>query len=230
MILYHGSDKIIKKPQYGFGNPHNDYGLGFYCTEDKELAKEWACPEARDGFSNIYEFEPNELKVLDLQSESFHVLNWIAILLKNRIFTKKTVVAQAAETYILQEYLPDTGGYDAICGYRADDSYFAYAKDFLNNALSVEQLEQAMRLGNLGNQIALVSERAIEGLQFVNYEVADASIYYARRRQREDVARKEYLEGHGRLLEDVGKGLYVMDLMRNGVKNDDERLFRTVCE
>lgn len=39
MILYHGSDKIIEKPIYGFGKDTNDYGIGFYLTKELELAK-----------------------------------------------------------------------------------------------------------------------------------------------------------------------------------------------
>lgn len=230
MLLYHGSDKIINNPQYGLGNPYNDYGLGFYCTDDKELAKEWACPEARNGVANIYELDLNEFQVLDLQSEKYHVLNWIAILLKNRVFAKKTPIAKAAEKYILEEFLPDTKGYDIICGYRADDSYFSYAKDFLNNAISVEQLEQAMRLGELGNQIVLVSKRAIEKLSFVNYEISDATIYYAKRQLREQRARSQYLEDSENVFLDVNQGLYALEIVRNEVKNNDERLFRTVCK
>jgi hypothetical protein len=40
--IYHGSEFIIEKPVFKKGNPHNDYGLGFYCCSNKELAKEWA--------------------------------------------------------------------------------------------------------------------------------------------------------------------------------------------
>lgn len=36
--LYHGSRDIIKKPVYGYGKKYNDYGLGFYCTEDINMA------------------------------------------------------------------------------------------------------------------------------------------------------------------------------------------------
>ena len=39
LTLYHGSSFIIEQPQFGKGNPFNDYGLGFYCTETLELAK-----------------------------------------------------------------------------------------------------------------------------------------------------------------------------------------------
>ena len=48
-ILYHGSTNIVDKPKFDVGNPHNDYGLGFYCTEVLELAKEWACPSQKLG-------------------------------------------------------------------------------------------------------------------------------------------------------------------------------------
>ena len=48
--IYHGSVQIIEKPQYGAGRKDNDYGLGFYCTEDIELAKEWAASDERGGF------------------------------------------------------------------------------------------------------------------------------------------------------------------------------------
>ncbi len=230
MKLYHGSDHIIKKPQYGVGNPHNDYGMGFYCTENLELAKEWACPEARAGFANMYDLDVNNLKILNLQAEEFHILNWIAILLKNRIFVKKSSVSRMAEKYILDHFLPETEGYDLIMGYRADDSYFAYAKDFLNNTISISQLGEAMHLGNLGTQVVLKSEKAIEKLQFAGYEIASEEIYFLKRMQRETLAREAYLKDHGKSLETLQEELYVMDIIRSEVKNDDRRLFRTICE
>ena len=38
--IFHGSNKIIEKPLLGCGKVRNDYGLGFYCTEDLNMAKE----------------------------------------------------------------------------------------------------------------------------------------------------------------------------------------------
>ena len=55
--IYHGSDKIITTPIFGYGKPNNDYGLGFYCTKQLDLAKEWSVDEKRDGFVNCYELE-----------------------------------------------------------------------------------------------------------------------------------------------------------------------------
>lgn len=221
MILYHGSQKIIEKPLYGFGSKENDYGMGFYCTENNELAKEWACPTVQSGFSNKYELDITGLNVLYLNSEGYHILNWIAILLQNRIFPKRSLVARQANDYITQEFLPDISGYDVIVGYRADDSYFSYAKDFLNNTISVGQLSQAMKLGELGEQVVLKSEKTFANIRFDGYEIADASIYNPRRAEREDRARRVYLTNHGSDFAAIQNEIYVLDIIRKGLKNDD---------
>ena len=54
LTIYHGSQKLIQQPVYGAGNVRNDYGLGFYCTENVDLAKEWACTEENSGYANCY--------------------------------------------------------------------------------------------------------------------------------------------------------------------------------
>lgn len=224
MILYHGSYEIIERPKYGLGSDRNDYGRGFYCTEAIELAKEWACPTIKDGFASKYELNLSELNELYLNKEGYHILNWIAILLNNRIFTKRSPVSRQASQYILSEFLPDISGYDVIRGYRADDSYFSYAKDFLNNTISVNQLSRAMKLGELGEQIVLMSEKAFEEVHFLGYEIADGSIYNSRRMEREGRARHAYLNNHGVDFDIMANDLYVLDIIRERVKNDDLRL------
>lgn len=224
MILYHGSQKIVEHPKYGLGSPNNDYGLGFYCTKEPELAKEWACPEVRDGFSNKYELDMTGLSVLNLNSDRYHILNWIALLLKNRIFEKRSPISRQASAYLLDEFLPDLSGADVVCGYRADDSYFAYAKDFLNNTISVSQLAQAMKLGELGEQVVLMSKHSFEQIRFLEYEIADAGIYYAKRAQREERARVAYLHDHGADFVLNNDDLFVRDILQQRVKNNDPRL------
>lgn len=75
MLIYHGSEKRIESPVLGLGNPRNDYGRGFYCTESLELAKELACQKNSDGFANSYELDLSGLKVLDLSAENFSILH-----------------------------------------------------------------------------------------------------------------------------------------------------------
>lgn len=224
MILYHGSSEIVEKPIYGKGYEHNDYGRGFYCTESLDMAKEWACPETRDGFANKYEFNTRGLKILHLNSDKFHILNWIAILLKNRIFAKRSPISRAASDYILKEFLPNLSPYDVICGYRADDSYFAYAKDFLNNTISVEQLAKAMKLGNLGEQIVLMSPKAFKRICFIGYEIADSEIYSELRQNREKEARTAYQQKQASIFPLSQSEIFVRDILQQEIKNDDPRL------
>ena len=224
MIVYHGSPKIVEIPTYGIGATDNDYGQGFYCTESIELAKEWACPTVTNGFSNKYELDLEGLKVLNLNAEGYTILNWIAILLKHRTFKLRSPISRAAKPYILENFLPDISGYDVIIGYRADDSYFSYAKDFLNNTISVGQLSMAMKLGELGEQVVLMSPKAFEQIHFIEYEVADASIYYVNRTERESRARDAYLNNHGQDFPLSANDLFVRDILTEQVKNDDKRL------
>lgn len=100
MILYHGSVNVIESPEFGRGNVKNDYGLGFYCTEHLELAKEWACSGNRDGFANEYEIDLEGLDVLNLSDGNWHILNWMAILLQNRTFVINEGLAARAREYM----------------------------------------------------------------------------------------------------------------------------------
>jgi len=157
ITIYHGSQNIIEKPEFGLGKKHNDFGLGFYCTQNEELAKEWAVSYLKDGFLNKYTLDLDYLKVLNLNTPEYSILNWIAILLEHRLFSIKTPIARRAKQYIIDNYSINVNAYDVIIGYRADDSYFDYAESFVNNEITIDQLAKAMQLGKLGEQIVLKS-------------------------------------------------------------------------
>jgi hypothetical protein len=78
-----------------------------------------------------------------------------------------------------------------------------------------------MRLGKLGEQYVLKSERAFLALQFQTYEQASHSEYYVKRKLRDEEARAAYQK---ELEQEEFDGLYIRDLMREGVTADDERL------
>ena len=150
--LFHGSPSIIEKPQFGYGKVYNDYGLGFYCTDSLEMAKEWGVAQNRNGYANRYELDCEGLKILDLNGPSFNILHWLAVLLENREFDVPSGLALEAKEYILNTFRVDYQSQDAIIGYRADDSYFSFAQDFINGTISYRQLNNAMHLGKLGQQ------------------------------------------------------------------------------
>ena len=59
----------------------------------------------------------------------------------------------------------------------ADDSYFSFAEDFVNNTISLRDLNLAMQLGTLGEQVVLLSKRSFKQIEFVEYEIADYREY-----------------------------------------------------
>lgn len=228
LILYHGSQHIIKQPQFGFGKPYSDYGVGFYCTENIELAREWACTAEGGGFANQYHLTTDGLSIFSLSDEDMHILNWLAVLVKNRTFRLSSDLAVEAKEYLLAEFLPDLAPYDIVCGYRADDSYFSFAAAFLSGGLSLMQLSRAMRLGKLGEQVMLKSEKAFNRLKFLGYSEAEQSRYYPIRQSRDHSARLALREEHNR--ERAVNGDYILDILRERWENDDPRLQRNLSE
>lgn len=114
----------------------------------------------------------NGLTFLDLSQLPYTILNWLALLVENRRFQPTTTVAAQGIEYLKQVFLPDASQADVIVGYRADDSYFSFARAFVNNAISIDQLAEAMRLGELGKQIVLASPQAFAALRFQGCEIA----------------------------------------------------------
>jgi len=222
IVLYHGSTKVIEKPVFGRGNPKNDYGLGFYCTENLELAKEWASTEKGDGFANCYELDTDGLSILRLNDKPYHILNWLSILLKNRTFVLSQGLPVEARAYLLEYFLPAYEQYDLMIGYRADDSYFAFANAFLNNTISLEQLRKAMFLGKLGEQVVVKSEKAFTCLTFKESIPVDSSLYFPKRQSRDRQARDEFQSEKS--TPPAVDAIYMIDILRQKWTNDDPRL------
>ncbi len=226
ITIYHGSEQIIEVPTFGLGKKNNDFGLGFYCTKNNDLAKEWAVSSLRNGFSNRYSLDTEYLNILNLNSPDYTILNWIAVLVEHRLFSIKTPVAHRAKRYLIENFGVNVNAFDLITGYRADDSYFDYAESFLNNGISVEQLARAMHLGKLGEQIVIKSKFAFSRLKYEGFDVAEKEHYYVLRKARNDEANQLYLE----MLEKESDGLYIQDIMRGGIKNDDPRIPRNISK
>lgn len=219
--VFHGSERIVEKPVFGFGKPYNDYGLGFYCTESLDLAKEWSVDEDRDGFANHYEIETEGLKILDLESPNFCILHWLSTLLSNREFELDTALAADARDYILEKFPVDTDKADIVTGWRADDSYFTFVRNFLSGAITLTKLEEAMRLGRLGTQFVLKSRKAFLRMEFKEATVARASDWFAIKKGRDDEARRPYRDM--RAVRERN-GLYITRIMDEEMTADDLRV------
>lgn len=223
--LLHGSDHVVEKPDFYLGKTNNDFGRGFYCTRELEMAMEWACKQNTDGFVNKYFLKQDSLRILNLLDEKYNILHWMALLLKNRTFRLSNEIAIDAREYLIDHFLIDLKDYDVVIGYRADDSYFSFAESFVQNGLSLRRLNQALRIGKLGEQTVLISEKAFANLKFEDVALVDKTIYYPKFVTRDSSARETYRKEirNRRSYED---DIFVLDILREGIKKDDPRIQR----
>lgn len=224
LTLYHGSPAVVDRPSLQAGKPNNDYGRGLYCTESFDLACEWAVKSnIADGYANRYTLKTAGLRILNLSAKEYNILHWITLLLENRTFTTTSIVAEEGRTYLRANYHLDTTGYDVIRGYRADDSYFSFAQDFLNNTISVQHLARAMRLGKLGIQYALISDNAFRALTFVEATPVERARYYPKYHIRDEKARQDYRNSKNSTSVLDGE-LFMIDLIRGRTYDADTGL------
>ena len=220
--IYHGSKDIIKVPEFGKGKSYNDYGRGFYCTENPDLALEWAVDLDRDGFANKYEIDDSGLSVLNINDEGYTILHWLEILLENRQFEVPSLLAAEGKEYIRKNFFVDYKSYDVIIGYRADDSYFSFAQDFLNGTISYRQLCSAMKLGDLGMQFVLKSSKAFDRIKYVDNAFASAEEWFSRKQNRDKSARRDYFNAE-RSKRQPGD-IYITQIIDEEMRGDDSRL------
>ena len=142
--------------------------------------------------------------------------------MENREFDTSAPLAAEAKEYLMNTFHLDYKSADIIIGYRADDSYFSFAQDFINGTISYRQLSNAMRLGKLGQQFVLKSKTALKKIIFTGYEVADCGEWYAKKAQRDKLARREYfsVERNQRQRGD----LYITQIMDEEMEPNDSRL------
>ena len=79
-----------------------------------------------------------------------------------------------------------------------------------------------MKLGNLGNQIVLISPRAFSQIKFLGCEEAPRDVHFPLRKKRDELARLSYLsdKSGGFNPDDI----LMIDIMRGEIKSDDPRL------
>lgn len=183
--IYHGSEHIVRRPEFGMGNAYNDFGLGFYCSESARGAAGWATGKGRNGFVSAYNINTDRLRVINLCSSQFTLLHWLAVLFNFREFDFSSAIARSAREYINRDFSLDIQGSDCIIGYRADDICFKFAQDFINGVMSYQSLKIHMIGSDRNRQFVLKSNRAFESITFAGYEPALSDAYYA-----EDYARE----------------------------------------
>lgn len=194
-ILYHGSYEMKFTPKYGLGDDKHDYGKGLYLSTDKELAKEWAVAGSEDnGYLHKYELDTTGLSILYF-NEKYGILSWLAILALHREADNSKRYKVNAEK-LIKKYLPkNIDKYDVIVGYRADDSYFSFAKNAIKNNIDISLLERMLKAGDLDYQVFIQSEKAFKHLKEIKnsegyFEEVDFDEYIMKYEERDHQARE----------------------------------------
>lgn len=209
MKLYYGSETLFTEPIFGEGKITNDYGLGLYMTDSFDLAKLWASKSLNGGYVLSFDFDLNDLNVLNLKDYGEeNALKWITILVNHRFDLNQKETYQAQIDWLNKKFRVNLDAVDVIIGYRADDSYFNYSKSFVANTLSLEILTEAMRIGKLGLQYVAISKKAFKRLKFINSVKVEHTDEYS-------VFQRKALEEYNELKkEDNINNTFIRDLMR----------------
>jgi hypothetical protein len=214
--LYYGTPNPGFTPYYGGGMDYHDYGKGLYCTEDPELAKEWACQAVGSGESYVYVYDldlSGISQILDLTK--YPPAYWISVLAAHRFGSKESNRRRAIREQFIQTFPVHCERYEVIRGWRANDSYFAYLSAFIGGDITYEAVIEAMRLGDLGQQVVLVGQRAYASCKQVDritVSGAEYKRYNALYKERNDKAC-----GQLDMVRDL-PGMYIEDMLREGEK------------
>lgn len=216
--IYHGGERIVRAPAFGTGRPYNDFGLGFYCTEYRQYAAEWAVSPERNGFVSAYSIDSDGLRIINLCSSQYNPLHWLGLLFNYREFDLSSDTAYRAKDYINKYFSVDHQACDCIVGYRADNRCFMFAQDFLDAKLSYMSFRNAVAGDDSNRQFVLKSNRAFDRISFTGYEPALSEEVFPVRRSREIRAMRNIKPSTG--INDF----FITDLIEEEVRPYDPRL------
>ncbi|MDR1998168.1 MAG: DUF3990 domain-containing protein [Candidatus Margulisbacteria bacterium] len=156
MLLYHGSNIIVKKPEIIEPNRGIDFGKGFYTTTNKEQAAAFAqkVTDRKGGkpFVSIYQFAETiaypQLKVLSFDGADD---SWFDLIIHCRKGNEPTQVV------------------DCIYGAVANDDVYLTLQLYETGVLSIEQAKAQLKIKKLFNQLVFKTPKSLEYLKFIEH-------------------------------------------------------------
>lgn len=214
--IYHGTLNSDLKPVYGGGKDYHDYGNGLYCTEDLEAAKEWACQHegVSAAYVYVYDLDMEGLSPL-LDLNKLEPVYWLSALAQYRYGRNEPTPRRERRLAFIQAFPINCEQFEVIDGWRADDRYFAYLKYFLNSDMSYEAVVNAIKLGDLGQQVVVKGSRAFKQCIQAGDRITIIGENYGK-------YNKQYIEREkeaGKQLQEALdiKGRVLSEIMSNGV-------------
>ena len=159
MILYHGSNMVVKQPKLIKQNRFLDFGFGFYTTTNREQARNFALKVVQrrkpgEATLNIYSIEENEaFKECSLLRFETPDEKWLDFVSANR-----------QGNYQGKHY-------DLIYGAVANDDVYRTITLYMTGILSREQALTALKIRKLFDQMVFATEKSLKYLHFEGREI-----------------------------------------------------------
>lgn len=154
MILYHGSNVSVKRPEIIISNRTLDFGAGFYTTSDEKQAKRWAELQTfrrRKGKSTVtvFEFDENILEKLETLKFEFADREWLNYVIQNR----KGIYSGVK--------------YDIVIGPVANDNTMPVINDYMTGAINEETALLLLKPQKLSDQYAFLTWKGLSSLKYL---------------------------------------------------------------
>ncbi|UTC67410.1 MULTISPECIES: DUF3990 domain-containing protein [unclassified Treponema] len=146
MILYHGSNLEIIKPDILHSRDRVDFGQGFYLTPHYEQAKKW-CQKfitlKKEGVVSRYEFDTAAYKECKVLKFDYYDEKWLDFIVSCRTGKK-------------------AAGYDIIEGGVANDKVFNTIELFLSDLIDKKEVIKRLKYEKPNWQICLKKQHVID--------------------------------------------------------------------
>ncbi|MEL7597544.1 MAG: DUF3990 domain-containing protein [Clostridiaceae bacterium] len=150
ILVYHGSNCIVKEPEIRIAKFTKDFYWGFYCTLIQKQAEKWASKNRKSKVVNIYRLSHLE----SLRYKKFNEMNeeWLEFIVNCRSGVSHD--------------------YEVVEGPMADDTIYNYIVDYIEGNISKAAFWELVKFRYPTHQISFHSARALEHLKFEgSYEV-----------------------------------------------------------
>lgn len=144
IILYHGTNSIVRNPEVRISGYNKDFGFGFYCTRLERQARRWAISKRMPHIVCVYEYRPDDSLNVKIFSEmSDEWLDFVA-------------ACRHGESH----------SYDIVEGPMADDEVWDYVEDFLSGRITREAFWALARFKHPTHQIIFCTDKALQTIKF----------------------------------------------------------------
>ena len=144
IIIFHGSNVLVEKPQFIVSGFYKDFGYGFYCTSIEKQARKWALTKKGESIVSVFSYqEDNALRI-----KSFPKMTdeWLDFVVDCRRGIKHE--------------------YDIVEGPMADDQIWDYVEDFMEGTITREAFWVLAKFKYPTHQIVFCTQESLRTLKF----------------------------------------------------------------